>query len=77
MAAMAMCGCRPSEFEGGGVTVEKVDADTYRFHIAGKKTGTREKNGKTFTTGQTLRTITVLGAHAALASLSFIGFIEL
>lgn len=59
VAAMAMCGCRPSEFEGGGVSVEKVDADTYRFHIAGKKTGTREKNGKTFTTGQTLRTITV------------------
>jgi integrase len=59
VAAMAMCGCRPSEFEGGGVSVEKVDADTYRFHIAGKKTGTREKNGKTFTTGQAMRTVTV------------------
>jgi integrase len=59
VAAMAMCGCRPSEFEDGGVSVTKLDDDTYQFDIAGKKTGTRVKNGKSFTTGQSLRTITV------------------
>jgi hypothetical protein len=59
VAAMALCGCRPSEFEGRGVIVEKVDEDTYRFKVFGKKTGERQKNGKTFTTGQTERMITV------------------
>lgn len=59
VAAMALCGCRPSEFEGRGVNVEKVDEDTYRFKVFGKKTGERQKNGKTFTTGQTERVITV------------------
>jgi integrase len=59
VAAMALCGCRPSEFEGHGVIVEKVDEDTYRFKVFGKKTGQRQKNGKTFTTGQTERVITV------------------
>lgn len=56
--AMALCGCRPSEFEGG-VAVTRVDKDTFTFLIGGKKTGTRTKDGKTFTTGQNLRTITV------------------
>ncbi len=59
VAAMAMCGCRPSEFEGRGVLVEKVDEDTYTFKVYGKKTGERSKNGKTFTTGQTERVITI------------------
>ena len=58
VAVMAMCGCRPSEFENG-VLVTKVDDDTYKFEIAGKKTGVRTKNGKTFTTGQSFRTITI------------------
>lgn len=58
VAAMAMCGCRPSEFENG-VLVTKLDDDTYQFVIAGKKTGTRTKDGKTFATGQSLRTITI------------------
>jgi integrase len=56
--AMALCGCRPSEFEGG-VIVTRVDENTFTFLIGGKKTGTRTKDGKTFTTGQNLRTITV------------------
>lgn len=56
--AMAVCGCRPAEFENG-VLVKKVDQDTYEFTIAGKKTGTRQKNGKTFTTGQSLRVLTI------------------
>jgi hypothetical protein len=59
VAAMALCGCRPSEFEGRGLIVEKVDEDTYRFKVFGKKTGERQKNGKAYTTGQTERVITV------------------
>ena len=58
VVAMALCGCRPAEFENG-VLVKKVDQDTYEFTIAGKKTGTRQKNGKTFTTGQALRVLTI------------------
>lgn len=58
VAAMALCGCRPSEFENS-VVVKQIDADTFEFTICGKKSGTRVKNGKTFTTGQTLRTVTV------------------
>jgi integrase len=60
VAAMAMCGCRPSEFADGGVSVTKVDEDTYQFHIAGKKTGMRTPSkGSAYSTGQTLRTVTV------------------
>lgn len=58
VAAMALCGCRPSEFENG-VLVKQVDQDTYEFTIAGKKTGPRTKDGKTFTTGQSLRVLTI------------------
>lgn len=58
VAAMALCGCRPAEFENG-VVVRKVDKDTYEFTIAGKKTGQRTKDGKTFTTGQGLRILTI------------------
>lgn len=58
IAAMSMCGCRPSEFENG-VLVTKINEDTYKFEIEGKKTGERTKNGKTFTTGQSIRTITI------------------
>jgi integrase len=58
VAAMALCGCRPSEFESD-VLVTRIDADTFEFRIAGKKQGTRTKDGKTFTVGQSLRTITI------------------
>ena len=58
VAVMALCGCRPAEFENG-VWVRKINQDTYEFTIAGKKTGERSKNGKAFTTGQTLRVLTI------------------
>ena len=58
VAAMALCGCRPSEFEDG-VTVTRIDENTFEFTIAGKKTGQRTKNGKTYTTGQSLRVLTI------------------
>lgn len=55
---MALCGCRPSEFENT-VIVEKLNDDTYLFTIGGMKTGQRTKNGKTYTTGQTIRELTI------------------
>lgn len=58
VAVMALCGCRPSEFENS-VMVEKIDDDTYRFTIGGMKTGERTKNGKTYTTGQAMRELTI------------------
>ncbi len=58
VAAMALCGCRPSEFENT-VMVEKIDDDTYRFTIGGMKTGERTRNGKTYTTGQAMRVLTI------------------
>jgi integrase len=54
---MALCGCRPSEFENT-VLVQRTDEDTYTITIAGKKHGERTHRGKTFTTGQELRTLT-------------------
>lgn len=56
VALMALCGCRPSEFETG-IAVKQKDDDTFVIVINGTKTGTRSKDGKTYTTGQSQRTL--------------------
>ena len=56
VAAMALCGCRPSEFEKG-IVFKWMDSDTIALQIEGTKTGERTKDGKTYSTGQTRRTL--------------------
>jgi hypothetical protein len=58
VALMSLCGCRPSEFESG-VAVKQKDADTFVVVINGTKTGTRTKDGKTYTTGQKQRSMVI------------------
>jgi integrase len=61
IAVMAACGARPSEFEAG-IEVRRINKHTFAFFIHGKKTGERTKNGKTYTTGQDRRVVTLTRA---------------